>query len=340
VVQLEKVAQSYVLDNIRAALSQTDRRRLVQRIAGFRNETGKPITLSNFMDHYEMSLDLLYAKGSWSRLCADARVLPDFRDPAEGVWTKGLRRVARMNGANNLRMLIRLLELSDSQNTEAADLRDPVVARTLLMLHFTVWGRKANHPKDSQGILARVAEHAQLRSELLELLRYRYDQLTMLTRRIRMPFPCPLELHADYSRDQILAGVGHWTLERQPQSFEGVCFAKEIRTDLLFVTLNKTEEHYSPSTMYQDYAISEDLFHWESQNATSPESPTGQRYIAQDDSHNVLLFVREDRQSNGLAAPYTFLGPVRHVAHEGSKPMSIQWRLDHAMPARFVDRTR
>ena len=31
--------------------------------------------------------------------------------------------------------------------------------------------------------------------------------------------------------------------------------------------------------MYKDYAISPELFHWESQNATSPTSPTGKRYL-------------------------------------------------------------
>jgi hypothetical protein len=31
--------------------------------------------------------------------------------------------------------------------------------------------------------------------------------------------------------------------------------------------------------MYQDYAINEHRFHWQAQSTTSPESPTGQRYI-------------------------------------------------------------
>jgi len=29
------------------------------------------------------------------------------------------------------------------------------------------------------------------------------------------------------------------------------------------LTLNKSEKDYSPSTMYQDYSINEELFHWQ-----------------------------------------------------------------------------
>ena len=47
----------------------------------------------------------------------------------------------------------------------------------------------------------------------------------------------------------------------------------EEKADLLFVTLSKTEGHFSPTTMYADHAISPTLFQWESQNATAEGSP-------------------------------------------------------------------
>ncbi len=33
-----------------------------------------------------------------------------------------------------------------------------------------------------------------------------------------------------------------------------------------------------PTTMYEDYALNEYLFHWQSQNSASPESPVGLSY--------------------------------------------------------------
>jgi hypothetical protein len=51
------------------------------------------------------------------------------------------------------------------------------------------------------------------------------------------------------------------------------------QADLFFVTLVKSEHHYSPTTMYADRAVTDTLFQWESQSTTSSTSPTGQRYI-------------------------------------------------------------
>ena len=95
------------------------------------------------------------------------------------------------------------------------------------------------------------------------------------------------------------------------------------------MTLVKEEKHFSPSTRYRDYAISPRLFHWQSQSATGPESMAGRRYVEQATNGNrFLLFVRKHQGDE-----FHFLGPVQYVSHEGSRPMSITWRLQHAMPA-------
>jgi hypothetical protein len=93
--------------------------------------------------------------------------------------------------------------------------------------------------------------------------------------------------------------------------------------------------------MYDDYAISDQLFHWQSQSTTPNHSPTAQRYIHHVERfHTILLFVREDGERAGLTMPYTFLGPVDYVSHQGSKPMSIIWRLRHKLPAKLVRNVR
>jgi hypothetical protein len=92
--------------------------------------------------------------------------------------------------------------------------------------------------------------------------------------------------------------------------------------------------------MYEDYAISEELFHWQSQNTTSETSPTGCRYIQHRKRGNrILLFVREYKKINGLACPYSFLGSVDYVEHSGSRPMSIIWKLQNPMPAHLLRQT-
>jgi Domain of unknown function (DUF3427) len=71
----------------------------------------------------------------------------------------------------------------------------------------------------------------------------------------------------------------------------------------------EVREGLLPTTLYRDYAISQDLFHWESQSTTGDTSPTGQRYIShQHEGSHVLLFVREYRTSRfGTTMPYMAL---------------------------------
>jgi hypothetical protein len=58
-----------------------------------------------------------------------------------------------------------------------------------------------------------------------------------------------------------------------------VLWHEPSRTDLLFITLNKSEALFSPSTRTRDLALGPSLFHWESQSTTTTASPTGQRTI-------------------------------------------------------------
>ena len=54
---------------------------------------------------------------------------------------------------------------------------------------------------------------------------------------------------------------------------------KRKNIEILFVTLDKSFGAFSPTTNYADYAISEKIFHWQSQNYTRPKSGAGLSYI-------------------------------------------------------------
>ena len=148
--------------------------------------------------------------------------------------------------------------------------------------------------------------------------------------------PCGLQVHAQYTRDEIFVGLGLSTLEKPKESREGVFYDREHQRYLMFVTLTKTEDRFSPTTMYQDYAISESLFHWESQSTTSAGSPTGQMLVGhREKGVQLLLFVRDigKAKSGGYTFPFTFLGPVDCVDHQGSRPIRMTFRLHAPMPA-------
>ena len=118
---------------------------------------------------------------------------------------------------------------------------------------------------------------------------------------------------------------------------EGVRHLPEQKLDLFLATIQKNEKHYSPSTLYEDYAISSERFHWQSQSTTSADSHTGQRYINHKaQGYTPLLFVRTVAKVANYSQPYYYLGPLEYESHEGSRPMSITWKLDVPMPARLL----
>ena len=144
---------------------------------------------------------------------------------------------------------------------------------------------------------------------------------------------CPLFLHRQYTRDEILVGLGIANVVGSFPAQAGRYWIDSLKTELFFVTLDKSDKAFSPSTRYEDFALSPTRFHWQSQSTTSDSSPTGQRYICQRETGTrFLLFVRPRK-----ADAFVFLGPLQYVSHTGSRPMSIYWDLDSPMPAWFFE---
>lgn len=334
-IQLERIARQHILDNIRQAIRQS-RPTLIREIQELGHQLGRPPRLAEFLDREMLEPDDIYRRRvSWSRLCVEAGVSEPFADPDETALTKGLRRLEHIDSPEQIQFLLSLLEPGNKGN---AGQLDPADERRLLMAEFCLWGQKGL-PADATDGRRRLAANPTLLAELLELLRYRLDQVDSVAPMVQLPFLCPLTLHARYTRDEILVALGHWTRDTQKDMREGVLHLPAIQADAFLFTLHKTEKQYSPTTMYQDYAINEHLFYWQSQSTTSADSPTGRRYIEHHSrSHTILLFGREYKQENGLAAPYFFLGPARYASHNGSRPISITWRLDHPLPAKLVRR--
>ena len=171
--------------------------------------------------------------------------------------------------------------------------------------------------------------HPQVRAELLELL------VVLATRIEHVPLPLstqadiPLEIHASYTRVEILAAFGIGEGARVAPWQTGVYWAPDAGADLLAFTLDKTTGQFSPTTRYRDYAISPDLIHWESQSVTRADSDTGRRYQSHAANGSaIMLFAR--RRSDERA--FYFLGPAVYVKHESELPMAITWRLQHSLP--------
>jgi superfamily II DNA or RNA helicase/HKD family nuclease len=331
-ILMEKLARQHVLENITQSLRQT-RQALVEDVRALAGALNRLPTLDEFLEYRQIEPDDIYRRdNSFARLLVNAGLTEPFDEPDEARLTKGLRRVAHVSDADQIGSLLTWFDPERSPRPLPSF--DPIDERRQLMADLSIWG-KDSLPGSPEESLRRLDANPMLRGELLELLRYRIGCIDTVAPRLELAFPCPLALHASYTRDEVLAGLGHWTRSRRRDLREGVLHLPEIGADVFFFTLNKTEKHYSPTTMYQDYAINERRFHWQSQSTTSADSPTGRRYIEHESrGHTILLFGRENK-GKGLAEPYVFLGPARYVGHTGSRPMSITWELRHPLPARL-----
>ena len=335
-IQLEKQAAKYILENIRASYGNTAG--LVARVATFEEDSGLELTLKNFLDYYHLDPRSIYKFSSFSRICARADAIEDFEEPLEETLTKAFARLAVINSRRWITFLLNILPRLDDIDFNALS---DTEKRMLQMFYITVWG-KAAESWDNEEVLDNLytlSDSTTLISELIYLLQYQYEKIDFIDEPVDLGFDCPLDLHCTYTRDQLLVAMDFM----KPATVrEGVKWLPEKQLDVFFVTLNKSDKDYSPTTMYNDYSINETLFHWQSQSTTATDSPTGQRYINhRSKGTKVLLFVREfksDRLTGGAEA-YTYLGTANYVTHSGSKPMNITWKLDRPIPAKFLKMT-
>jgi hypothetical protein len=157
-----------------------------------------------------------------------------------------------------------------------------------------------------------------VRQEFVELLDVLDARSATLSKPSGLPPEVPLMLHARYSRREIIAALGNGDGVQPKVTQGGILWAPEAQSDVFFVDLHKAERDYSPTTMYRDYAVNRELFHWESQSRQTPKQPTVQRYINhQAQGSRVLLFVRERKYDKLGTQPFYFLGPVSYVDHRG-----------------------
>ena len=335
-IQLERKAARYVLENISRSFRGYGE--LVSRISSFAEDTGQELSLEGFLDWYHMSPADIYGRGvTFARLCVEAGVRQPFTEEIESTLNKVMYRFTALDSRRWIQFLLN--ELPRLADVDFSAL-PPIDQRMMQMFYMTVWDSYAED-WNSDEVLERLfalADSPVLLAELTELLRYQYNHIDFIDSETDLGFDCPLDVHCTYTRNQLLSALD---FSKPATVREGVKWLPDKNIDVLFVTLNKSDKDYSPTTMYEDYAISPTRFHWQSQSTTAADSPTGRRYIdhaAQ--GSRILLFVREFKQDVLGASPYTFLGQVSYVSHTGSKPMSIVWQLEKPIPAKFLKRVQ
>ncbi|MBM3673044.1 MAG: DUF3427 domain-containing protein [Actinobacteria bacterium] len=330
-LELDRIAQEIILSNVRNSL-RSSRRTLVDELRRLEDTS-----LTAFLAETGFELEDIYTgNGHWTllRRAAGHDVPPE--GPHESALARAVGRMLHVDDPERLSAYRRFVAEGSDLDIDRLTQR---AQRLLAMLRFALWGIKAGLSlSDSQ---ARLSAHPAIQRELLELFDVLDDRARHVARPLDDLTDVPLGVHSRYSREEVLAALGQLEPEKPFSMQAGVFYDDVNKVDSLFVTVHKTEAHYSPTTMYRDYPLSARLFHWESQNNTALASKAGQRYLNHASlGTQVFLFVREHRvTSYGATQAYLFLGPVDYVSHEGERPIAITWRMRHPIPQDFLANT-
>lgn len=323
-MELDPVAQKVVLDSIRNAVPDTPH----QRVAALREWSldGAP-TLKSYLDETDIGLEDIYyqPKACWSALLEAAGFEITSAGPAEPRLRSALGRMLHIDDLERLRTFQRWLSKDSPPDLDNLSPRDLRLARMLAVCFADQQSHGANSLAAG---LQELWDHPQVRDELSQLL----DVLVSRVEHVGIASNAgvePLQVHARYTRLEILAALGQGEGIRTPTWREGVYWAEDCLADAFVFTHDKSAGHFSPTTRYRDYAISPNLIHWESQSRTRANSPTGLRYQQHvKRGSRILLFARKTSDDRA----FYFLGPATYVKHESEAPMAITWRLDHPLP--------
>lgn len=334
VIQLDRQAQEVVLANVRSQLG-SGVRALVEDLRSL----GDGTSLATFLAEAGLDLEDVYSNGrSWTGLRRSAGFAVPGPGPDDDQIERALSRMIHIDDPSRLEGIRAIVTAPDPPLADDGD----ALQRMLFMLLGYV-----RRPLSEMAAAWLALWQSPLRDELAELLAAIDDR----TRRVTFPLPppatgtaLPLRVHATYTLDEILAAFDERNSKGGVKRIQtGVYYCERRETDLLFVTLEKSAEDYSPTTLYNDYAISATRFHWESQSNCHEGTSTGQRYIraTRGATNRVLLFVRTRKSDErGETMPYTLLGRAYYLDHRSGRPMQVHWELEIPMPAALYQETK
>ena len=256
-IVMEKKARQYILDNITSAIY--NKNRIVREIISYTSEP----SISQFLENNGQDIRILYqGSNCWSSLKRAAGRISYSDDAITKRLEKGMANLIHHNTSSFLRFVERFIA-GESVHIDEAN-------RTYaIMLYYTLFLDKISRAGFSNInealMLIHDEKYACFKQEVSEIVSYLLANLNIKTTPIGAEIIPGLELYGCYTREEVFTLVGRQTAEVKMQgAASGVFNLPEHNATLLFVTLNKSEKDFSPSTQYKDYLITEDYFHWQS----------------------------------------------------------------------------
>ena len=166
------------------------------------------------------------------------------------------------------------------------------------------------------------------------------DTFRVFARLIQTLSPFDMALHRSFRREGIPVLFGE-IFKKGSWGSSGHISIDGGGTQVLLVTLNKANK--ATEHRYHDYFEDAHVFHWQSQNSTSPTNKKGLSIIQHTEKGiKIHLFVRKNKLGvDKKAASFSYCGELLYVNHSGSKPMNVQFELkkslSSALQEMFID---
>jgi len=329
-ITLESKAKEYILENIRASVNSFRKNKLLTWIQSYNSDTTQPLTLSNFLKLHQVPLEKFYKNFTWNSLLLLAgkvhHVSRFERELKRAVYKKWL-------STDSYSYFSFIEQLVNNRFKVDVQSMNYIEQQMALMFYYDMF-QEANHYQNLQGMFNDLSSDELFCNEMVELivlLKNRCESYEMKDNSSIMNLP--LKLHGVYTKDQIFVAIGTSSISRKSSCREGCERNKRLNLEAMFVDIIKDREEGS-NTNYNDFAINETEFNWETQNSVTPTSQVGRNYINQ--TQTMLLFVRQQAsfpEDRGRTMGFTYLGEVELKRWQGARPIEIVWSLKTPMPA-------
>ena len=331
-IHLQRQTREQVLQGLRALTTQNWRRLKteLQTYAALRGRAS--VRLADFLHDQALELEDVYRAGTgqgrsgWTALKRDAGLIVAEPGPEEDYFSRRFGDLLHVDDPRRLDLMAAVG--ARDRATRWHSMRTDALG--VQMLAYQIDGRH-EQAAGPEAFIERIERHPAIADELVELSGLLQARSTLGAKAVPGLEDTPLCLHAAYGAREVLTAVGWLTAARRAPFQAGVLPLTSRKTELLFVTLDKSEG-YHDRIAYHDYAISAERFHWQTQNSAGPDTPERPALPGEPERNGwqFQLFVRPRKGD-----AYRACGPVMLESAEGDRPMSIVWRLQMPLPARL-----
>lgn len=330
-IVMEKKARQYILDNITIAIY--NKARIVKEINTY---TSLP-TISQFLGNNNQDIRVLYqGSNCWSSLKRAAGRIHYADDAITKRLERGMSNLLHHNTTSFLRFVELFIKGEDVRSKQNSNEYSLILYYALFQERISKAGFKSIY---EALMLIHLPQYACFKQEIAEIISYLLANLNIKTIPIGSDIIPGLELYGCYTREEIFTLVGRQTANLKMQgAASGVFNLPKHNATILFVTLNKSEKDFSPSTQYNDFLMNEEYFHWQSQNTDSHTNNGGRRYTEQAKKNSkIILFVRKEKKDGfGNTSPFHCFGLVNYVSSHDDFPMNVIWKLNKPAMAQYL----